>query len=155
MPNTNEDVVFRRGPSSTIPADKVPGTVLVETDTGNMYVDDTSSSRVQIKDDTKLPLSGGTMTGDLSMGSKTLVFSGEGNYTDFKMYYDTEYGEFYLGGPNPGSSISIAGVSLPDNFGSGCQLSCVATPTSDFQAANKKYVDSVAGNPSIDDGSLT
>lgn len=155
MPNTNEDVVFRRGPSSTIPADKVPGTVLVEIDTGNMYVDDTDSSRVQIKDNTKLPLSGGTMTGNLSMGSKTLLFSGEGNHTDFKMYYDKQQGEFYLGGPDPGSNIMISGVSLPYNFGGGCQLSCVATPVSDLQAANKKYVDSVVGNPSIDDGSLT
>lgn len=54
MPNTSEDVIFRRGPSASIPQEKVPGTILIETDTGNMYVDDTESSRIQIKDSTKM-----------------------------------------------------------------------------------------------------
>ena len=54
----NEKVVLRRGPSSSIPSTKVPGTILIETDTGRAYVDDTESSRIQIKDDTKLPIDG-------------------------------------------------------------------------------------------------
>ena len=54
----NEKVVLRRGPSSSIPSSKVPGTILIETDTGRAYVDDTESSRIQIKDDTKLPIDG-------------------------------------------------------------------------------------------------
>lgn len=54
-----EKVVFRRGPAATIPVEKVPGTLLVETDTGTVYVDDSYELRVQLKDNTKLPLSGG------------------------------------------------------------------------------------------------
>lgn len=54
----NEKVVLRRGPSSSIPSAKVPGTILVETDTGRVYVDDSATSRVQFKDDTKLPVDG-------------------------------------------------------------------------------------------------
>ena len=54
----NEKVVLRRGPSSSIPSTRVPGTILIETDTGRAYVDDTESNRIQIKDDTKLPIDG-------------------------------------------------------------------------------------------------
>lgn len=44
----NEKVIIRRGPSTTLPNEKVPGTIYITTDTGEMYVDDTSSSRIQI-----------------------------------------------------------------------------------------------------------
>lgn len=44
----NEAVKFKRGLSTTIPETKVPGTVYITTDTGEMFVDDTSSSRIQI-----------------------------------------------------------------------------------------------------------
>lgn len=49
-----EKVKFRRGLSTDLPAEKVAGTFLVETDTGTMYVDDSTTSRVQIKDSTKV-----------------------------------------------------------------------------------------------------
>ena len=49
----NENVVFRRGPSSSIPQQKVPGTLLIETDTGNAFVDDTTENRVQLTDTRK------------------------------------------------------------------------------------------------------
>lgn len=45
---TAEKVVFKRGASSSLPDTKVPGSILVTTDTGYMYVDDTDSSRIQI-----------------------------------------------------------------------------------------------------------
>ena len=54
----NAKVIIRRGPSSSIPSTKVPGTILIETDTGRAYADDTESSRIQIKDGTKLPIDG-------------------------------------------------------------------------------------------------
>lgn len=54
-----EKVIFRRGPAATIPIEKVPGTLLVETDTGNTYLDDSYETRVQLKDNTKLPVTGG------------------------------------------------------------------------------------------------
>lgn len=44
----NEDVKFKRGLSTTIPETKVPGTVYITTDTGEMFVDDSDSSRIQI-----------------------------------------------------------------------------------------------------------
>ena len=45
---TNEDVKFKRGLSTTLPETKVPGTVYITTDTGEMFVDDSDSSRIQI-----------------------------------------------------------------------------------------------------------
>lgn len=45
---TSEKVVFKRGVSTSLPSTKVPGTVLITTDTGDMYVDDTPSTRVRI-----------------------------------------------------------------------------------------------------------
>ena len=50
----NEKVVFKRGTTTNLPTTKTPGTVLLDINTGAMYVDDTSSSRIQVKDTTKL-----------------------------------------------------------------------------------------------------
>lgn len=50
----NEKVVFKRGTTTNLPTTKTPGTVLLDITTGAMYVDDTSSSRIQVKDTTKL-----------------------------------------------------------------------------------------------------
>ena len=62
------DVVkFSKGLSNTMPATLTPGQFLIQTDTGNMYLDNSSTERVQIKDDTKLPLTGGTLTGPLTV----------------------------------------------------------------------------------------
>ncbi len=61
MLDQSEDVTFRRGPSSSMPQEKVPGTLLIATDTGDCFVDDTEETRVRLKDSTKLPLSGGKM----------------------------------------------------------------------------------------------
>lgn len=52
-----DKVVFSRGLSSKIPTTKEPGTFRIATDTGEMYLDDTSTSRVQIKDTTKVAIS--------------------------------------------------------------------------------------------------
>lgn len=54
----NERVILRRGLADTIPSARVPGTILVETDTGRVWVDDNETDRIQFKDDTKLPLDG-------------------------------------------------------------------------------------------------
>lgn len=71
MPNTSEDVIFRRGPSASIPQEKVPGTILIETDTGNMYVDDTESSRIQIGDSRKMDKWGDIQ--DLGSGAPLVI----------------------------------------------------------------------------------
>ena len=68
----NEIVKLKRGKKASMPA-KEAGSILIATDTGEAYVDDTSTSRVQIKDTTKLPLAGGTMTGPINMGSQKIT----------------------------------------------------------------------------------
>lgn len=87
-------VQFSRGPSKRLPVDKIPGTFLLETDTGTMYCDDTEENRVQIKDPTKLPLTGGEITGELSVQqrvtSPTFVGSLEGNAKTSTAIYQNE-----------------------------------------------------------------
>lgn len=65
--STLESVSFARGPSNTIPGDRIPGRLLVESDTGTCWVDDDGVTRIQLKDPSKLPLSGGTIVGDLTV----------------------------------------------------------------------------------------
>lgn len=52
----NEQVSIKRGLKANIPGTKTAGQILVATDTGEMFVDDTTSSRIQIKDPTKAPI---------------------------------------------------------------------------------------------------
>lgn len=67
-------ISFKKGLKASMLSAKVPGTMLVQTDTGNMYVGINAGDRIQIKDDTKLPLTGGTLTGDLTMGPNKIIF---------------------------------------------------------------------------------
>ena len=74
---------------------KNPGQFLLQTDTGNLFVDLSSTSRLQVKDSTKLPLSGGTMTGAINMGSKkitSLATPTESTDAATKGYVDTVAG---------------------------------------------------------------
>lgn len=66
-----EDVSFSRGPSSTIPETKIPGRLLVETDTGNVFLDDTKESRVQLTDTSKLSKHGDVLDDRASMEFKS------------------------------------------------------------------------------------
>lgn len=45
----NEQIIFKKGLSATIPSTKVVGQILFETDTGVMNIDTSSSTRVQVK----------------------------------------------------------------------------------------------------------
>lgn len=56
MPDSKEKVKFKRGPSETIPQDKDPGSFLVEVDTGQAYIDDSSEVRVPLRDTSKVDL---------------------------------------------------------------------------------------------------
>ena len=69
-----DSIRVRKGLSSAMGnVAKNAGQLLLQTDTGDLFVDLSSTSRLQVKDSTKLPLSGGTMTGAINMGSKKIT----------------------------------------------------------------------------------
>ena len=70
-----ELVKLKRGTKATMPTAKEAGSILIATDTGEAYVDNSSTERIQLKDSTKLPLSGGTMTGPINMGANKVTSS--------------------------------------------------------------------------------
>ena len=91
-----DNIKFSKGLSSAMGnVAKNPGQFLLQTDTGNLFVDLSSTSRLQVKDSTKLPLSGGTMTGAINMGSKkitSLATPTESTDAATKGYVDTVSG---------------------------------------------------------------
>lgn len=62
-----ELVTFRRGPSNATPQERMPGTLLIEIDTGAVFIDHNAVDRIQLKDTTKLSLAGGSISGDLTV----------------------------------------------------------------------------------------
>jgi hypothetical protein len=91
-----DKIKFSKGLSSAMGnVAKNAGQFLLQTDTGNLFVDLSSTSRLQVKDGTKLPLSGGTMTGAINMGSKkitSLATPTESTDAATKGYVDTVAG---------------------------------------------------------------
>lgn len=91
-----DKIKFSKGLSSAMGnVAKNPGQLLLQTDTGNLFVDLSSTSRLQVKDSTKLPLSGGNMTGAINMGSKkitSLATPTESTDAATKGYVDTVAG---------------------------------------------------------------
>lgn len=88
-----ELVKLKRGTKATMPTAKEAGSILIATDTGEAYVDNSSTERIQLKDSTKLPLSGGTMTGPISMGANKVTSSAtpsSGSDLTNKTYVDTQ-----------------------------------------------------------------
>lgn len=63
---TQEEFQVKKGLSTNVPSTVENGSVIFETDTGNMYID-SDGSRQQVKDSTKVSKSGDTMTGDLTI----------------------------------------------------------------------------------------
>lgn len=68
-----EIVKFKWGQKETTPATITPGSILLQKNTGNMFIDVSETERVQVKDDTKLPLNGGIMTGNIDMNNFQLT----------------------------------------------------------------------------------
>ena len=88
-----ELVKLKRGTKATMPTAKEAGSILIATDTGEAYVDNSSTERVQLKDSTKLPLSGGTMTGPIAMGTNKVTSSAtpsSGSDLTNKTYVDSQ-----------------------------------------------------------------
>lgn len=104
-----------------MPSALAPGTVLIQTDTGNMYVDDTGSSRVQITDTRKQD--------DLGL-SKTL----SGTTLRISPSNSTHVLELYSN-----NNKIIYNSSIHD-FNNGT-LKNVANPADGTDAVNKNYVD--------------
>ena len=148
----NEKVQLKKGLSTNLPSTYTPGDILFETDTGNMYVDVTStensSQRVQVKDDTKLPLAGGTLSGHLILSNNSMQLYGSG--TNLVLTNTNSSGALYLRGTtvtilSSDSSnvlqLSKSGVNVFNR-----KLLKVATPTQSSDAANKQYVDGLYQN---------
>lgn len=138
----NERIIFRRGTSTTLPSEKVPGTILIETDTGRAYVDDTESSRIQIKDDTKMDKENPTGTGSFSLNRKADTTIGnysfaEGNNTTASG--DDSHAEGYKTAAS-GSSQHVQGkFNIDDTTGTYADI--IGNGTSDTARSNAATVD--------------
>ena len=96
MPQRAEDVKFKRGQSESMPSVLEAGSLLVQVDTGDIFLDDTDVDRIQLGDSRKLSLSGGTMTGPINMGGQKITNIGNPtSNTDVanKIFVDTAFQE--------------------------------------------------------------
>lgn len=147
MPGTNQEVKFKRGPSSTLPAELEPGAFLVETDTGNMYLDDTDSSRIQITDTRKVNKAGDAMSGNLDMASHkvtNLTAPSENGDAANKQYVDTAFQTVETELGQLGTTyLALKGGTMDGDIAMGDHnISSSHTPSADTDLVNKQYVDS-------------
>lgn len=88
----------------------------------------------------KLPLAGGTMTGDINLDSNSLTnLAAPSNNNDAarKAYVDT----------SDALKLNLSGGTLSGNIAMGDnKITGLAAPTADGDAARKKYVDDIAGS---------
>lgn len=147
MAETNQEVKFKRGPSSTLPAEKDPGAFLVETDTGNMYLDDTADSRIQITDTRKVNKAGDTMTGPLDMGNQAINNlpepAGDQNPAT-KHYVDVAFQEVESELGSLGTTyLPLKGGTMQGEIEMGeYNISSSHQPANPTDLVNKSYVDS-------------
>lgn len=154
MPESTQKVKFKRGQSGTMPALEA-GSLLVQTDTGDIFLDNTDSDRIQLGDSRKLALSGGTMTGPINMGGQKITNVGnptENTDVANKIFVDTAFqtlesemgttlaGYLQLKGGTMSGVLNMGGHSIEN----------VQDPQADDEAANKGYVDSqISGLSSV------
>ena len=146
MPSSAQEVKFKRGQSGTMPADLEAGSLLVQTDTGDIFLDNTDSDRIQLGDSRKLSLSGGTMTGPINMGSQKITNIGnptENTDVANKIFVDTAFqtlesemgttlaGYLQLKGGTMSGVLSMGGHYIQN----------LEDPQTDDDAATKGYVD--------------
>lgn len=150
MPESTQKVKFKRGQSATMPPDLEAGSLLVQTDTGDIFLDNTDSDRIQLGDSRKLSLSGGTMTGPINMGSQKITNLGnptENTDAANKIFVDTAFQELesainqelltYL--PLKGGTM-VGAIHMGDY-----KITSLGTPTDGTDAVTKNYVDSAIG----------
>lgn len=143
MPN---DVMFMWGESLTETTPAVnTGQILLDKTTSTLHVD-TDTGRTQIVDNTKLPLSGGTMTGPINMNSQKIINLAnptDNNDATNKIFVDTafqtleaEVNQQLL------AYLQLKGGTMTGILDMGdYRITSLATPSSDTDAANKDYVD--------------
>lgn len=146
MPESTQKVKFKRGQSGTMPSDLEAGSLLVQVDTGDMFLDNTQSDRIQLGDSRKLSLSGGTMTGPINMGSQKITNIGnptENADVANKIFVDTAFQtlESEMGTTLAGY-LQLKGGTMSGVLDMGGHyIQNIETPQTDDEATNKGYVD--------------
>ena len=110
-------VKFSKGLSSATPSEIEPGRFKLQIDTGTLIFDNDDSSgaqypTVQIADPTKLPLTGGALTGELNLSSnKVTGLAAPTEDTDAVnvQYANTNYLNIVNGGTIGGGQYNISG----------------------------------------------
>lgn len=155
MPESTQKVKFKRGQSGTMPSDLEAGSFLVQIDTGDIFLDNTDSDRIQLGDSRKLSLSGGTMTGPINMGGQKITNIGnptENTDVANKIFVDTAFQtlESEMGTTLAGY-LQLKGGTMSGVLDMGDHsIQNVEDPQADDEAANKAYVDSqISGLSSV------
>lgn len=160
MPESTQKVKFKRGQSETMPSVEA-GSLLVQVNTGDIFLDDTDADRIQLGDSRKLSLSGGTMTGPINMGGQKITNLGnptENTDAANKIFVDTAFQELesavnqelltYL--PLKGGTM-VGAIDMGDY-----KITSLSTPTDGTDAANKTYVDNaISGAPYLNTSGVT
>lgn len=145
MANTNQDVKFKRGKHDTLPTTPDPGSILIETDTGDMFVDDDEFTRVQIGDSRSVKKSGDTMTGDLNMGNHKVTSSSTPSVNidlTNKQYVDNQVKNKV----SKSGDTMTGDLTMENNSKIRVSASVAENPTDDNEVVAKKYVDKVVGD---------
>lgn len=136
---TTTPVLFKVGEGASLTNPVIEtGTIVVDSVTGNSYIDVDTSTRVQLKDDTKLPLTGGTMKGSVIFQNNSGTVSGlkvptSANDAANKGYVDSTVGNLTLNdlgtftatatglaaGSNP--TVSVDGTTFTFGIPAGAQ----------------------------------
>lgn len=146
MPESSQKVKFKRGQSGTMPSDLEAGSLLVQVDTGDIFLDNTQSDRIQLGDSRKLSLSGGTMTGPINMGGQKITNIGnptDNNDVANKIFVDTAFQtlESEMGTTLAGY-LQLKGGTMSGVLDMGGHyIQNLEDPQADDDAANKGYVD--------------
>ncbi len=147
----NEKVILRKGMSSSLPSQIVPGTILMEIDSGNAFLDTSELGRVQLTDTRKLNSSDGKLTGSLNADSNRITNLGSPQddldavskqYVDsivqsqVSSEVDSKISEALLGYlPLSGGTLT-GSIDMSNN-----RISNLPSPESESDAVSKQYVD--------------